>query len=541
MHRMTRDVHTADVKAPFNGVEFAFKADRAILERHDGQRFLRLRPQAGDETLFRVTKLIGGRYREDFVGERVAADAVLGPALGVERVLPVSYLIFDGSFRYKGYSVLLPERESLEPGVIWQRACIFCHNTAPALSSLFDDLLGPRAATYQGSVSDELPPERNVRVVVDDAAKLQAALGEELQFLGSKPVPGDSLEQRLEHAIEQTRLHFGEHQLVELGIGCETCHGGASAHAHAPNTVRPSFAFESDFLHVTRADGKEPPRAEQINRRCAQCHTVLFSRYPYTWEGGTRREHAGGSSINSGEARDFLLGGCASALACTSCHDAHGEDDRGTLDELAGARGNELCTQCHAELSAPAALKSHSHHAAGSAGSACLNCHMPKKNMGLGYELTRYHRIGSPTDEQRVEGDRPIECALCHSDKSVEQLVMTMEKFWGKRYDRAKLERLYGRDLKQNAIFLTLLGGKPHEVAVAMDVAARDHLPRTVPLIVQGLGNEYPLVRYFARHSLEKRFGQRIELPMSDSGPAIVSAAERWLQGSGLEKEHAGP
>ena len=52
---------------------------------------------------------------------------------------------------------------------------------------------------------------------------------------------------------------------------------------------------------------------------------------------------------------------------------------------------------------------------------------MPKKNTGLGYQLTRYHRIGSPTDAARVEKDRPLECALCHADKSVASLVSTME------------------------------------------------------------------------------------------------------------------
>ena len=64
---------------------------------------------------------------------------------------------------------------------------------------------------------------------------------------------------------------------------------------------------------------------------------------------------------------------------------------------------------------------------------------MPKKNMGLDYALTRYHRIGSPTDPARVERDRPLECALCHADKSVDALVGTMEPWWGKRYDREAL------------------------------------------------------------------------------------------------------
>jgi hypothetical protein len=127
---------------------------------------------------------------------------------------------------------------------------------------------------------------------------------------------------------------------------------------------------------------------------------------------------------------------------------------------------------------------------------------MPKKNLGLAYELTRYHRIGSPTDVERVEGDRPLECALCHVDRSVEQLVATMERNWGKRYDRAKLRRLYEQDLSINALRATLLGGKPHE-----ELAALGSLPLTetsVPAFQRAVGHEYPLVGLFAGARLER-------------------------------------
>jgi hypothetical protein len=125
---------------------------------------------------------------------------------------------------------------------------------------------------------------------------------------------------------------------------------------------------------------------------------------------------------------------------------------------------------------------------------------MPKKNLGLAYELTRYHRIGSPTDRERVEGDRPLECALCHVDRSVEQIVLTMERFWQRRYDRKKLRRLYGADLSINALRATLLGGKAHE-----KLAALGSLPLTeasAPALRRALDNEYPLVGLFARARL---------------------------------------
>ena len=149
--------------------------------------------------------------------------------------------------------------------------------------------------------------------------------------------------------------------------------------------------------------------------------------------------------------------------------------------------------------------------------------------MGLAYEFTTYHRVGSPTDRARVEGDRPLECSLCHADRSVDQIVSTLEKWWGKRYDRARLAKLYGRDLRQNPVRMTLIGGKPHEQALAADIAVRHALSGTTESLVALLGNPYPLVRYFARHSLEQRFGTALPLDMSLPGPDLVRATRTWL------------
>jgi len=528
MHRMTRDLSQTEVSAPFDGRSMRLGADLATLEEQDGRRFIGL-SQAGARSLFRVTKVIGGRYREDFVGEEVALQEPLGRALGEQQVLPLSFLKFDGTLRYKGYSVMVPERSGLEAGLVWQRACVLCHNTAPQFVALYDELYGANAPAYQGSASNELPPHKAFKYVIDDPAGLRAALEAELHGLGAQGRLPAHPQHALEIAISNTRERFTEKALLELGVGCESCHGGSRAHAQAPQQVQASFGVESPFMHVETAAGGALTPAQNINRGCAKCHTVLFSQYPFTWEGGERRQNPGGSTTNSGEARDFMLGGCASALSCASCHDPHGEDSKARLAELGSTAGNRVCTKCHEELAAPSALQQHSHHAPEGEGGVCMNCHMPKKNMGLAYEFTRYHRIGSPNDPQRVEGDRPLECSLCHAERSVDQIVSTMEKWWGKRYDRARLRRLYGADLRGNPIRLTLLGGKPHERALAADIAVRRDLPATTEAIVALLNDPYPLVRYFAHHSLEQRFGTPIPLDMNLRGPDLVRAAQAWL------------
>ncbi|HET9934215.1 MAG TPA: hypothetical protein VFQ35_26115, partial [Polyangiaceae bacterium] len=156
MHRMTRALPEAEVHAPFAGETFALNGDQARMHQRDGARWLDLLSRDGSAKTYRLTKVIGGRYREDFVGIEQGRAAE-------EQILPVSYLIFDSSYRYKGYSVLVTERNRLEAGQVWRQSCIFCHNTPAQLFTLFDELHGPSFPSYQGSTSDDAPGDRRFR------------------------------------------------------------------------------------------------------------------------------------------------------------------------------------------------------------------------------------------------------------------------------------------------------------------------------------------------------------------------------------------
>jgi hypothetical protein len=545
MRRMTRLAREGAIRAPFDGTTFRFKGDRVTVEEHEGRRYMRVAPSAGSPQLFRVTKVIGGRYREDYVGVEVEGTAAESKLIGdaaLEPVLPISYLLFAKKWRYKGYSVMLHERAHVaRHGAPWRQTCIFCHNTEPYLATIYDDLLGG-GRSYQGSVADGLlPASRLWHVEATQPALLSKALADEIGLLNASPAPeGATTQELLEQAIRATRDRFGEAQLVEVGVGCEACHNGARQHVQDPTTL-PSFEPRSPLLRVgpsaahdestdAGAGGHPPTRAELVNHVCARCHTVLFSKYQYTWEGGLRNKHPGGSSINSGEARDFLLGGCTGGMSCVACHDPHGEDARTDLDRMGTVAGNVRCTGCHSRYASAADRKNHTHHAPEGDGSACLSCHMPKKNAGLAYRLTRYHRIGSPTDAARVLKDRPLECALCHPQKSVEDLASTMERWWHKRYDRGKLRELYGEDLGTSSA-LVALRGKPHEQLLASAVLGehgrRDDATAILPLF----SSEYPLVRYWAREAIEHLLGRELPLDLDGEPDAIAKEA------SGLVKK----
>jgi predicted CXXCH cytochrome family protein len=506
MHRMTRDARGADIRAPFDGTRWSFKDDVVTLESHGGDRFVHVDSATGGPgVVYRVTRVIGGRAREDFAGIDVAAGHE-------EVVLPVSFVYATHALRYKGYSVMVHERATLRAGPVWSRTCIFCHNTIPEMDRLLGALSGAKARGYQGELVDPwLPEPSRARWHVADRAGFARVAEQEIARLGGvEPGSGDDAHAIARRAVDVIRAGFDGGALVEEGIGCEACHGGAAEHARDPR-VRPTFVPSAPWL-----DGAPAPSsaAQAVTRACARCHQVLFSRYPFTWEGGRRDRAAGGSHISSGEARDFLLGGCASAMSCTACHDPHGADDAAKLRALATPSGNATCTPCHAELAAPERLRAHAHHDPAGAGASCVACHMPRKNMGLDGKLTRYHRIGSPTDPARVLGDRPLECALCHADASVRKLADTMEAWWPVRYPR----QLYG-SLDANVLRATLELGRAHEQAVAIGVLGEAHARDAAPLIARQLANEYPLVREWAKNALD-------EMGVAAPSPAAAPGAD---------------
>src|SRR5262249_18840872 len=92
MHRMTRLPAETQIEAPFSG-EFRFKDDRVRFEAMGGERFMRIESAQNGSRRFRVTKVIGGHYREDFAGVEVDdGGRTVGDARN-ERVLPASYFL----------------------------------------------------------------------------------------------------------------------------------------------------------------------------------------------------------------------------------------------------------------------------------------------------------------------------------------------------------------------------------------------------------------------------------------------------------------
>jgi predicted CXXCH cytochrome family protein len=370
--------------------------------------------------------------------------------------------------------------------------------------------------------------------LVTDTAALERAVANELRVVGGRVTAHAGAGELLRNL----RARFDGSHLIEVGIGCESCHGGSIEHVKH-NAIKPSYEPRASFLEVSlplpspRTSGMgrtvdAERRASAINRVCARCHQVLFTRYPWTWEGQSRNGPTpGGSNINSGEARDFLLGACASAMACSDCHDPHAHNRAHAELE---ARADGICLRCHGELAPLEARRAHTHHDPDGDGARCLGCHMPRKNMSLDNRLGRYHRIASPTETAKVEGDRPLECALCHGTQKVETLVATMERWWHKSYDRAKLRALYGDDLEHaDPLLETIARGKPHEQAVALALVGARGDKAAAPLVAAQLTHPIPILRYYAVSALEALLSGPAPLDVHANNDVIMAAAAKWL------------
>ena len=216
--------------------------------------------------------------------------------------------------------------------------------------------------------------------------------------------------------ISATRRNFGERHLIELGVGCEACHGGAREHVAEPKR-RPSFALKSELRLRARLRAAPTRRdAQDVNRTCARCHTVLVHALPAT------PGKASGDAIETRAAATStpakLATSCsAAARRSYTARAATNPTARARVAPGAEPRRCQLCAAA-TRLRRARASRAHTHHAAGSPGQPLRQLpHADGKTWASRYDLVRYHRIGSPTDRERVEGDRPLECALCHADQ----------------------------------------------------------------------------------------------------------------------------
>lgn len=498
--RMNMPAGAGSVLGDFSGGSLSY-GDGQVAFRKEGELFT-MEYSRGGQTVrrFKVTRTIGWRYLQEYVGVQIQGPEPPGDALYTEetrlafgyalrerRWIPQSYLDAqydepewkpDGRLRYDPF---VPERSP------FNKRCIHCHNTYPYELRL-----------YSGEQLHGFPPApaRAVRALLQD-----------------RPSHRDQLDNPLLPASS----------LVTVGISCESCHFGGREHAREggkPIRFVPAHPKLSDWPSDPVPTRKNPA---VVNSICRQCH---FSGWG-TWADGS-------AILNSMESIEQDRGACTPKLSCLSCHNPH---ERGP-DAGAPVRQDHVasCLSCHGKFGSPEAARRHARHDPERI--SCLDCHMPRIVHGFD-EMNRTHRISSPSEPAILGSGMPNACNLCHLDRSLAWTRDALNEGWGKRIALPRaLEGEFGTGHSKPAgeAWLDQPIGMLRAVvgaAYARSPLARQAQPRLLKLLDEP--NAY--VRTWSLRNVERALGRRL----SEEEFSLTAPPEkRALQLERLLKQHSG-
>ena len=234
-------------------------------------------------------------------------------------------------------------------------------------------------------------------------------------------------------------------QITEWNVGCEKCHGPGSQHITAKtraSIVNPSRIGTTKGVDVCvqcHSQGRPltNPQAGQYYDWPVGFHVGLDLQKFWELEehklGETTFTHFGDgtSHKNRMQGNDFVQSLMYTrGVTCASCHDVHGTANTADLRKPP----QEMCLTCHGVKSpnGPHAesIEAHTHHAAGSAGSQCIACHMPKTSVTIANVNVRSHTFKFVTPKATDDFKVPNPCLDCHKEKDT-TWARTSMRSWG--------------------------------------------------------------------------------------------------------------
>lgn len=227
----------------------------------------------------------------------------------------------------------------------------------------------------------------------------------------------------------------------EPGINCETCHGPAGDHVRNARQLPPGGKLDKAAL-VRFQDLDN----DQINSLCGSCHARI-NPVRETFAPGDRffdsfglltLEHPdfypdGRDLGENFTMTSWRLSRCAASgqLSCIHCHTSSGRN------RFQGSDANNACLPCHE--STVKSVSAHTHHAADSAGSQCVSCHMPATEFA---RMRRSdHSMRPPAPAATLAFGSPNACNVCHTNQNAAWSDKWVRQWSAVDYQKPLLQR----------------------------------------------------------------------------------------------------
>ncbi len=306
---------------------------------------------------------------------------------------------------------------------------------------------------------------------------------------------------------------------ASLDVDCEACHGPGSLHVAAPTEVSLRLARDDAvswrFVDDSGIAQRDPPLESRIEiETCAQCHSRR-SQFTDNTEPGDALLDAFRPALleenlyhADGQIQDevYVYGSFlqsrmhAAGVSCSDCHDPHSAQLR--------VEGNALCGQCH--VASRYDQTSHHGHDRDTAGSFCVDCHMPETTYMV-VDPRRDHSFRVPRPDLTTSIGTPNACNGCHVDETIEWASTTLDEWFpGGRQTTPH----YGEALHAGRTWAANRGESLGELvtdlttpaivrATAITLLAQQLDDSAIELIVDALRGSEPLVQLAALDALQ--------------------------------------
>jgi hypothetical protein len=517
--RMNQLATDETVVGDFSGTSFTYGVGRAVFLKRDGAFLMEYYQGEKRIRTFRITRTIGWRYEQDYLGVQIEGPEPPGhPLYTSESYLQFGYLFGQEQWLPQFYYNPEPGPEygndgtsNLDPFMpmpehYFTERCVFCHNTYSYDTRLYADRTGTQS-----------PPFAPIKALAEAD--------------GSHESNPEFFEQLQKLSYTQQVHELPTSKLVTDGISCESCHFGGREHSDGETEIRfqPSHPLLADWTPYQKTlrtaqdegrrvesqviDSKQNPAV--VNAICRQCHVSgLHAKWP-----------DGSALYNSLESLEQDSGGCMSELKCTHCHNPHvGGPDAGAPDRKEHL---DACLACHEDLQSQKAAAAHSNHDPGQV--SCLDCHMPRVVQGVDV-YSRSHRISSPTDPKILLTGMPNACNLCHLDESLAWTRDALASGWASKpiqLPRA-LEPLFGKEFGRPVgdTWLAHPNGGIRVVAAAA-YARSSHGKESLPELIGLLNDPNAYYRTRSLQVVERIMGRRFS---KDEYYVVAPPQQRQMQ-----------